>query len=229
MVNSALVLWAFATSSVDSPFVPWSILGACSRIQNGRDTSQSGTSTCIAVRDGFAYLLTAAHATPKGDARVYDLFTRNSHPLPSRSLRRGDVIYRSATRDLALVKIAFSGDAIRVVRLATSDDRPHRFPFAAVSVGCPGGLPPRGRTETIIGKSLVRRSDGTAAFFWQTANPPVGGMSGGPLLDRSGRLIGVCVASQDGKGYFAHTDEILVALKEAGLGWIVNSAKPNRN
>jgi hypothetical protein len=34
------------------------------------------------------------------------------------------------------------------------------------------------------------------------------------LVDSAGRVIGICSASQDGKGYYVHIEEILAALKK---------------
>jgi hypothetical protein len=54
------------------------------------------------------------------------------------------------------------------------------------------------------------------------AERPVGGMSGGPLLDARGRVIGVCSAAKpDGPGYYAHLDEVLAGLKSQGYGWLI--------
>jgi hypothetical protein len=54
-------------------------------------------------------------------------------------------------------------------------------------------------------------------FHWQTETPPDNGRSGGGLFDRDGRLAGVCVANQEGRGYYLHLDEIHAALKRQGL------------
>ena len=43
----------------------------------------------------------------------------------------------------------------------------------------------------------------------------------GHMANERDRVIGICVASQGGLGYYAHHDEILAALKGDGYGWLV--------
>lgn len=216
-------LFLFLIAPADPALAPAAreaAFAACARLRNGIDDSQTATAVCVGNRDGFAYLLTAAHAIPKGDARAYEFFAKESDPKPTRTLTRAEIVFRLAGPDLALVKIPTQGTPIPAIKLAPTGERPLRFPFDAVSIGCPNGVRPRDRSERIVAKALVRRDREDVAFYWQTAVVPVGGMSGGPLLDASGRVIGVCVAGQGGKGYFSHADEILYALKENGHAWL---------
>jgi S1-C subfamily serine protease len=198
----------------------WAAIAACPRVGGGPGEVAAATAACVGCRDGFAYLLTAAHAVPKGEARAYEFFARDTYPRPARTLTRGEVVLRLADADVALVKLPVGAAPVPALRLAPAGARPRRFPFAALSVGCPDGLPPRCRGERVVGKPLVRRPGGGAAFYWQAAAPPVGGMSGGPLLDGEGRVVGVCAAARGGQGYFAHADEILAGLKAAGYAWV---------
>jgi hypothetical protein len=69
----------------------------------------------------------------------------------------------------------------------------------------------------VIGKRLVRRPEGSGVFHWQTEQPPDQGRSGGGLFDRAGRLVGVCVANQEGRGYYLQLDEVHAALRRQGL------------
>ena len=109
--------------------------------------------------------------------------------------------------------------------LAGPGERPKHFPFGAVSVGCPTGETPLTRAEKVVAKRAARRPEGAIAFFWELAERPVGGMSGGPLLDAKGCVIGVCSAAErGGLGYFAHLDEVLAGLKRHGYGWLIARA-----
>ena len=45
----------------------------------------------------------------------------------------------------------------------------------------------------------------------------------GSLIERDGKVIGICSATQAGRGYYIHLDEIQAALKRSGEGisWLV--------
>ncbi len=204
----------------------WSALAATARVSNGLGTAASASAVCLGNSKGMAYLLTANHAVPKGEARVYEFFAKDSYPKSTRSLTDGEVVVRIPDADIALVKISIGIDPLPVVRVAGPGQRPKQYPFAAISVGCPEFSPPLARLEKVMGKTLVRRPDDGIAFFWQMAETPIGGMSGGPLLDAEGRLVGVCSAFQDGKGYFTHLDEVLAGLKRNGYGWLIAPTEP---
>jgi hypothetical protein len=88
-------------------------------------------------------------------------------------------------------------------------------------VGC---LPEEGLTAwstRILGKRLVRhRSDGAAEWLWEVDRMPEKGVSGGPLLDDRGYLIGIAGGVSDGRGYYCHAAGIHRFLKVNGLKWL---------
>ncbi|MDY3551871.1 serine protease [Gemmata sp. JC717] len=218
-----MLMVAFAPVDASAPTAvdaQWAALAACPRVGGGPGGGTRATAVCIGCKDGFAYLLTAAHAVPKGEPRAYEFFTRESYPKVARTLTHGEVVVRLTDPDLALVKLPVGAPPAPVVRLAGPGARPKRFPVATAAVGCPRGAPPTCRAEKLIEKAFVRRPGGGAAFFWGSEGVPVGGMSGGPLLDAEGRVIGICAAAQGGRGYFAHLDEIHYALKRNGYDWL---------
>lgn len=197
----------------------WQAIAACPRVEIGRKAG-FGSAVVVGHRDGYAYLLTAAHVIDVDQTREFQFFTRDSYPRPARTLTGGSVLLRSEKPDFALLRVKVGDDPLPRLKLAGPGQRPKRFPFAAVSIGCPLGGWPRARAETIGAKVLARAKDVPTAFFWRTATPPERGRSGGPLLDAAGRVIGLCAASQDGKGYFTHLDEILAGLKKAKYEWL---------
>ncbi len=232
----AAALAAFAPHLTPTPLAPaavlppdaqWAAAAATVRVSGG-PTGPVASAVCLEVKGGAAFLLTAGHAVPPGEGRLYAFFDRQSWPQPAGETIGGEVLVRLAECDVALVKVAVRSAAPAAAPLAPPGARPKRFPASAAAVGCPDGLPPWVRAETVVGKAFdPRRKPGDAqGFFWETATPPKPGMSGGPLLDGRGRVIGICTAAQGGKGYYAHLDEIHAGLIKAGYGWLVTPGEP---
>jgi S1-C subfamily serine protease len=202
----------------------WAAIAGCVRVSSGGDAGAVAAAVCVGYKDGHAYLLTANHAVPKAEARKFEFYTEASYPEAEQAVVGGEVVVRLPEADVALVKVPLQ-ERPAVLPLAGPGERPKQFPFAAVSVGCPAGETPLTRAEQVVAKRLARRPEGGVAFFWELAQRPVGGMSGGPLLDAKGRVIGVCSAARpDGAGYFAHLDEVLAGLKRHGYSWLFAQA-----
>lgn len=189
-----------------------------------------GTAAIVAIRDGTAYLLTAKHVVDSYSEFQCDFFPHGKRYEPAR-VKAIDRLAMFGAIDVAVIKVTLKGltdDQLRgltVVALPKPYDRPRQFPVPAISVGCDSGAAPTMKAETIKAKQLVRKTEGSGAVYWLMEHPPVGGRSGGPLIDRRGKLLGICVAAKEGVGYFAYLDEIHAALKADGLAWLWESKK----
>jgi len=218
----------FASPTAATPRVAddaqWDLVAATVRVSAGAGVPPFGAAVCVGTRGGVAYLLTAEHVVPRGDARSYEFFSRVTYPKPAEILFAGEVALRLPECDLALVKVTPVFVAPGVVPFARLDQRPRRFPVPALAVGCPDGDAPAVRLEALTGRKLVRRPEGNGVF-WEAAGIPRGGMSGGPLFDAGGRLLGICAATQDGQGYFTHADELLAGLTRHGYGWLLDGPR----
>ena len=210
---------AIAVGTALSAEAQWKAIAATPRVASGKNGS-FGTAVVVGHKDGFAYLLTADHVVDVPQEREFHFFTRDSYPQPVRTLKGGEILLRSEKPDFALLRLKVGDERLPELKLAGPGQRPKRFPFAAVSVGCPFGGWPQARAETVAAKLLKRVNDLPEAFFWETAAKPEKGRSGGPLLDADGRVIGLCAAAQDEKGYFTHLDEILAGLKREKYDWL---------
>jgi S1-C subfamily serine protease len=194
-----------------------SVILACPKVEvpgNG-----SGTGVVIGTKDGYAYLLTAAHVI--GDFNAVDLtFTSRSPGLAWHPFKV-EVVARWPDPDIALLRFPLGDKHVSVLPLAPAWQRPKTFPVKLQSIGVGSDPAATVRAETLQGKEFVTRTGKQLALFWRTETGPEAGRSGGPLLDGSGRVIGLAVAASGARGYYAHHDEILAGLKRVGEGWLI--------
>jgi S1-C subfamily serine protease len=201
----------------------WDAIAASPRVTG----AETGTAVAVGVRDGLLYLLTANHVVAGSGERSLEFFTRDTYrdiaPRTDHILTGAEVVLRIVNADVALMTVPLGKkSAPKLLKLPKPGERPRRFPVPALSVGCGGGGPPTCRLERVMAKQLVRPRSTTdsIAFYWNVAEAPVEGRSGGPLIDTQGRLIGICAAAQKGTGYFSHLDEIHAALKKENYQWL---------
>ena len=211
--------------AVLSPAAQWEAIAASPRLVGKSKLRTSATAVVIAQKDEYAYALTAYHALADSGERECQFFTPQSYPEPSRTEKADMIAAYSKSADFALLKILAGKMPVPQVALALPGERPKRFPFDAVSIGCTYGSPPTALAEKIGDKRFARKNDFEKAFFWETAKCPEPGRSGGPLFSADGKVIGLCAAAKDGKGYYCHLDEILAVLKAEGYAWIWEGAE----
>lgn len=196
---------------------------ACPRIVRRVPEEAYATGVVVAFKDQAAYILSAHHAT-NGSNRQFQFFTADSIASPALTVSTASrIVMTEVTADVVLYKVPWPEGVSwkpTVLPLARPGQRPKRFPFPAMSIGCSEGRPPSAINETIEAKRLGTKTDKDLAFVWQAKEPPKQGRSGGPLLNSKGEVIGLCAASKDNLGYYVHLDEIQVALQVAGYDWI---------
>lgn len=249
-----LTLATFATAQTESSALivsdifkddlQWRAIEACPRIRDIRTTGGTGSSVVVAIKDNAIWALTVNHVV-SGAVRIdAEFFVRASYPAAEHTLHDVQVMERSATADLALLRIPFAkktmpplsaehlalvgiGGVAPVERmvpppalpLAKPGQRPKKFPFDALAVGCDEGFSARCLLDKVEAKRFIRRTNGNA-IFWETYLMSRHGRSGGALLDAQGHVIGLCAGNQNYKGYYVHTDEIHAWLKSAGYEWL---------
>ncbi len=201
----------------------WAAILACPKVS--APGAADGSGVVIGVKDGFAYLLTAAHVAGSGLVEL-KFSSRENYPKPAWFGDGAEVIGRWADPDFALIRFPVRNREVPILPLAPAWERPKAFPVGSLSVGVGGGQASSAVPNLVVGKEFVRREGKGAAFFWQTAVPPEAGRSGGPLLDVHGRVIGIAVAYRGAVGYYTHHDELLAALKRDGHGWLIPAIRP---
>ena len=176
-----------------------------------------GTGAVVAVSGRQALVLTAAHLVGEGDSAIQVTVFGGTTALV---VTKAKPIYRSPDADIAFLRLEALQISLSPVKLAPARAQVGPSDPGVRSIGCDRGFPVS-RPESILGKRLLTHGEGGRAFFWQARDPSIPGRSGGPLLNSTDELLGICSGYQAGKGYYTHIDEIRAAWKRALAGWPV--------
>jgi hypothetical protein len=193
---------------------------------------EEGTAVFVGYKNGVAFLLTANHIVkpvPDGDRLRLELFTDKSYPKVHQAIETALLRARMPNEDLALVVAPLKEPPPNVLRICPPGKLPRRerFPFPALTVGCDDALGrPRNLVDTVRGRKLVKKPDGSAAVYWECERPQARGRSGGPLVDARGYLLGICSGVQNQHGYYTYIEEIYGALKREGYAWLYEDENP---
>jgi serine protease Do len=190
-------------------------------IQGGpKQTDATGTAFAVAAAGP---LLTAAHVTD-GCSRVGILASERS-----RNARPASGVRTHRTADAALIEIEH-----RAPPLPLGDDRSLRRGDAGFSFGYPRARP--GAVHgTLLARDTARRDDAGGTFpvlVWADVDRdpendlPLSGLSGGPVLDAGGRVVGILIAGSERRGVFMSTTMAPVRdlLAEAGVAPAADAA-----
>lgn len=193
----------------------WRAIEASPRIVDRTREGGTGSSVIVGVKDGFAYALTAAHVVRDSSKLDAEFFLRDRSGS-SHTVTGVLVLAKNPAADLALLQIPLGPATPKppVLKLAEPGNRPKHYPVPVLSVGCDDGFSARCHEDQLLAKRFVRRPEKRVAFFWETRNASVHGRSGGPLLDQDLKVIGICAANRNDRGYFGHIDEIHAWLKK---------------
>jgi S1-C subfamily serine protease len=176
----------------------------------------------------LVYILTAEHVVHEAERMEVHTFTNHSYPKPANIYKSAEVVARSrsSAADLALLRLA-TGDALPgTLSLCPPRSAPRGGTFPVLSVGCGGGEAPTCEEDKVERAFWVEKMglEGKA-LFWRTGLRPVKGRSGGPLLDRDGKLLGICSVANDNAGYYCHLDEVRQFLRQSGCRWLAPSGE----
>jgi S1-C subfamily serine protease len=175
-----------------------------------------GSGVVVGRNGPFVYILTAHHLLDRAKGIEIAVYSARSYPRVEKTYTSAELLAVSPDSDLALLRLA-TRDALPELRICTPSQAPEGKDFVVLTVGCDGGAPTCAVDRVKEKKRVQKGKEEGSAFCWETGVAPKAGRSGGPLLDREGRLIGVCSGANDGKGYYAHLEEIQRFLKRNGL------------
>ena len=183
-----------------------------------RQTEGSGV---IVGRKGAAvYVLTAAHLVARGDDLEIHAFAPETYPKADSVYHSVEVVATAGgIRDLALLRLSTADPLPAALPLCPARAVPDETTFPVLSVGCGEGEAPVVSVEKVLAKKLVRR-DGKTGYCWEVEGRQKPGNSGGPLVDRKGRLLGILSGTSRGNSYFSHLDEVQTFLRRSGYGWL---------
>jgi S1-C subfamily serine protease len=206
-----------------------SALAATVRVLN-KERNVNGSGVVVGADDKGVYVLTAGHLIEKGEHLVIEVFTATSYPKPSEVIEEVELVAKSdSLRDLVLVKLPPSKTPMAKLSLPAAETAAPKTPFKGLVVGCSGKNPPAVRVEQVIAARRARREKGQEpVLFWEVEGKQAAGQSGGPLVDGSGRVAGICSGNNKELGYFCHFEEIQAFLKEHQFQWLFEDNKKKK-
>jgi S1-C subfamily serine protease len=187
---------------------------------------KDGSGVLIHHRGPYAYVLTAAHLVRKERFVDVTTFSVKSYPKAEKTYRGAEVLARDPRADLAVLRLATREAPPGLLPLGPRSAAPAGKDFPVLGVGCERNGPPTPLLDVVKAARVVRKpGEGGKTLCWETATGQPGGRSGGPLLDRQGRLIGLASGVSNGKGYYVHLEEIHAFLRRNALEWLAEEKK----
>lgn len=200
-------------------------LAATVRVQNLTQRN-NGSGVIIAVDGPFVYVLTAGHVVRNGERLEVETFTPETYPKATQVFRTVRVEAESqGVKDLALLRVTAGAKVAQPLQAHPAPQELTKKNFDALTIGCSKGESPTCQIERVVAAKTVRREGKGDGYCWEVDRPQVQGRSGGPLLDRKGRLIGICSGNSGERGYFCHLREVDDFLKDKGFRGLLAAAK----
>lgn len=177
-----------------------------------RETRGTGSGVIVAQSpDGFD-VLTACHVVQNHHDLTVVFWRSIGDNLHREESRAVEVVACDVKRDLARLRV--TSPIVPSSALAPMEADPeHALPSDGRQVwgmAWSSRSEPQARPLRITEvKTVARQADSGLATYWVVDSASDSGMSGGPLLDIHGHLIGVASGNSSGSGYYVHLSEVL--------------------
>jgi S1-C subfamily serine protease len=179
-----------------------------------------GSGVLLGQDEPFVYILTANHLVGKSKQADVFVFTADSYPRVAKVFKAAEVVARDARADLAVLRVVTKDALPAPLPLCPASEVPDGKGTVVLTVGCPPKGAPLPLSEVVQAVRLISKpGEEGKARCWETAKGQLAGRSGGPMVDRQGRLLGVASGTSSGKGYYVHIEEIRAFLKQMKGEW----------
>lgn len=187
-----------------------------------RSQQTAGSGVVIGHSGPAVYILSARHVVENADKISLQFFTAVQRSEPIENYDNVELVAKSPTADLALLRMTGMVSEEAELHICPTELMPKDFPLAAFAAGWSETRQPVVESIQILGKKLIRKSKSDSeSLVFEVNGESIRGRSGGPLVDRLGRVLGIASGTSESKGYFSHAEEIYRFLKQNGLQWIV--------
>jgi S1-C subfamily serine protease len=166
-------------------------------------------------------VITANHVLPTADfcQLVWRQVSAPGQLPQERVTRSFQIMEQDPATDLAYVRVSLSNTLAHRLSLAPATPaiaQPPASQWTVVQFSDAGQLELRA-VQGIVRQAAKRSSDAPPVSYWRLNSPSVAGMSGGPLLDDQGRLIGIASGNSHDQAFYADDRELARFFSKAGL------------
>jgi S1-C subfamily serine protease len=190
--------WADTVATVEHSIVRLEFTAKAVDFWTGKEFEARATCTGFSIHEQYGYFMTAAHCLNNGTANG---LTADKYPAR--------LLYRNDDLDLAVLAVDLHKPALSfsLVPLRKGDE--------IGTLGFGYGLTDSLFRAGYVAHPSIDLSEFELPNLWLAFSAPyIGGMSGGPVFDRNGQVVGLVQLSDNLTGFGITIDEILNATRQ---------------
>jgi serine protease Do len=166
-------------------------------------------------------VITANHVLPSAEftQMVWQEVATPGQGPRERITRSFQIMEQDPATDLAYVRVSLANHLARPLPLAPTARKSAAPPDQAwiVQVADAGRLE-LSQVQGVVRQAARRSPDAPAVSYWRLNSPSTKGMSGGPLFDGQGRVIGIASGNSHQQAFYCDDRELTRFFTKAGLG-----------